>query len=215
MPFRKAQAEREACTKRNAEWWWHWICEQPEWIGALQVLQEDGAVTRKRGLPWRELAAHEVERLAGDQARARKYASRARRLEKVLPPRLRPLVELAVAGGAWLSVDIPPSRPLPETDVQRLQAICLRTLSGDPVGRTDGQWRDRKLRSIDPPRHVHVSASLGSLAGPVAVHATALESGRLVVGASQAGWLPVGFVTPSRAAGSPGFRPTFSYSESL
>jgi hypothetical protein len=210
----RPQGALEACTKRNSEWWWAWLREQPEWNAALGILQQDGSVTRQRGLSWRELAPHEIEELAGDQARARKYASRGRRMEKVLPANLRPLVAIAAAGGAWLPIEIPASRSLDESDLPRLQNICRRTLSGEKIGRADGQWRDRKLRSINPTQPIHVPASVGQLSGPVALHATALEGGELVLGASHAGWLPVGHVEPSRyGAHVPGVRPAFTFNK--
>lgn len=181
----------------------------------MGVLAEDGRVTRKQGLAWREYAANEVEALAR-QARARRYASLARSLERVLPPGLRPLVKLAeVCGGRLpVGVEIPPSRSLNPADLPRLQAVCLAWLSDETLKDRDRKWRDRKLASLVLSWPLHVPASTGALTGPVALHATALEVGQLRLGPSRAGWLPVGPITVSRD-GAPGFRPTFNYTEAL
>lgn len=182
----------------------------------MGVLAEDGRVTRKQGLAWREYAANEVEALAR-QARARRYASLARSLERVLPPGLRPLVKLAeVCGGRLpIEVEIPASRPVASIDVARLQAICLAWLSDETLEDRDRKWRDRKLGSMVLSRPLHVPASTGELTGAVAIHATALEVGQLCLGPSQAGWLPVGVVSPVSDGEGAGFRPTFSYTRAL
>src|SRR6266571_5367078 len=103
MNRRKAQDEQGVCTKRNAQrrlnasWWFEWVQEQLEWQDALSFLRWRGKAPRVKGLPLREYAASEVEALGGDRDRARRYASVGRRLEKVLPASLRPLVALLVA----------------------------------------------------------------------------------------------------------------------
>lgn len=174
---------------------WRWIAETVELHELLLELRVPGERDRRRGLPWRELAAHEVRVLAGDQARAEDYAGRARRIEAVLPPALRPFVSLLV-----LNVDPPlvigASRRLPQRDVARLHRSCRSRLLGKALTDTDSKWLRRKLTAIDPTdAYLKIDTGQLELGHVAAVNATAAAAGSWVhTVASTAGYLPVGQV---------------------
>src|SRR5947209_3464613 len=154
MASMEAQADQQACTKRNtdfrrldAAWWFAWMQEQVEWQDVLGRLRWEGEAQPSKGLPRREYAPHELEALAGDRDRARRYASRARRLGAVLPPELRRLVpSLVVDYRRVLPIEIRGGRSLTPDDAARLREVCLRSLRREALSRGERLWRDRALQ---------------------------------------------------------------------
>jgi len=134
----------------DAAWYFSWLRELDAWATQIAWLRALGGSDRRKSLPLREYAANEVDGLGGDSDRSYRYAARARRLEAVLPPRLRFVATLIVDYSGTLEIKIEGSRSIDPDDLPRLEETVRRRLSRDGLKRADRDWLVLRLRTLDP-----------------------------------------------------------------
>jgi hypothetical protein len=178
----------------DAAWYFSWLRKLDEWETQIAKVRSLGGADRRKGLPLREYAANEVDELGGDSDRSYRYAARARRLEAVLPPRLRFVATLVVDYRGTLEIEIGRSRSIDSDDLPRLEETVRRRLSRDGLKRADRDWLLIRLRTLDPvsARALLPNASRLGVGSVAAVSATAAAAGTWPAVASAAGYLPVG-----------------------
>jgi hypothetical protein len=220
MSARLAEPPTDGCTfwrtelRYDARAHFEWLLYELNAGDVLYRLRDEGTASRLAGLAWRELAAHELESNAGDAARARRYAGRARkRIESLLPASLKPLVPFIVLDvQRTMEVEIGPGRALRSDWVDDLQNLCRRRHAGEALSKWDRDRLAHRLAAINP-SFVKVYAALPGGVAPLglehaAINATAAAGGSWTVVASAAGYLPVGraeAVAPGRVAVEPRF----------
>ena len=174
-----------------------WIREEEHFVEVLGGLARDGERDRTASLAWREYGVAHVDTHAA--ARARRYRTGLETLAKVLPPSLRPCIQL-LALDSQAPVDVGPSyRLCDENRVARLKALCRLHLArlvdrGAALDRTQRDTLQRELTLIDPswvrlPALFEPGLADGS---PAAVNATAAASHLWIARASTAGFPVVG-----------------------
>jgi hypothetical protein len=174
-----------------------WIRDEPDFVKVLGGLARDGERARRASLAWREYGVIRVDDHAA--ARARRYRTRLEALAKVLPPSLRPAVQL-LALDDQAPLDVGPSyRLIDDARVSRLQELCRMKLAhlagvGQALNRGRRDSLERTLTLINPswvrlPALFDCGLADGS---PAAVNATAAASRLWLAGASTAGYPVVG-----------------------
>jgi hypothetical protein len=193
-PFGGSVQNGGATCRLDAAWYFSWLRELDEWQTEIAWLRAAGSSDRRKGLPLREYAANEVEELGGDPSRSYRYAARARRLEAVLPPKLRFVAALVVDYRCTLEIEIEGSRALAQTDLPRLDKTVRRRLRRNGLTRAERDWLALRLKTLDPVsvRVLFPTTSSLGVGSVAAVNATVAAAGSWPAVASAAGCLPIG-----------------------
>lgn len=197
---------------------------------------EAGMQSRRDGAAWFDRSLDEIARgevpLSGRPQALLQLVDLANRVARCLPENLKkladpllggPLPELVIEGGGYLQV----------RDIDRLQNVCgyiLRHVKGEPASRADRDFREDRLRRIDPSAcylvitgNAGAPTAIGAAYGRYPQHAAA---GSHVAGPAGFGCATAGVVAsvsdkgiigdPFSPPGSPvRYQPRFTFSKEI